>query len=328
MRVTELQRKSALLRFHLRNQGAYVGKTTETIPLLNGMTRAGFEKWLSGETENPRTLEEVSSCIKRTLGIDEPHNLFSLDVGVMHFGHLLGLTRSQCRYAIDELAGEVTPTFSIFSIDRTRAEHLMDEYRGLYLIYRWENTEQATRFMGGRERNIMVMPMAIRYSLPGSKAMSEGMHRIRCKLNIRSYRRALTIHEYDGHLTPPDNGGIHYWVLEKRHETPRDMVLMVTGELEQLSDQHEERSFAIGTMMSQNQDRCARPTVWPIAIEHIDNLPAEYFRDDEDGDDYENRFTRDQARLADPDDLDPVILQKLQEAQDYSAFMRDEVTPS
>ena len=115
-RLSKLQRKAALLRFHLIKHGDFPKNEKHRIDLL-GITRAGLEKWIRGEVLRPRSLESVDERVKEVLVLDSMMpNLFENYIGVMEFGKLLGLTRRECQIAIDTVAGELGPTFSIFSI--------------------------------------------------------------------------------------------------------------------------------------------------------------------------------------------------------------------
>ena len=325
MRPNELQRKCALLRYYLQKTEEYPTITGDTIALLQ-ITRTAFDKWISGETSKPRTLK-ASNGIKQRFALQRPEDLLQEPVGVMEFGRILGLTRAECRRALDELAGELTPTFSIFSVKEDEAADFIKEHRGLYLVYRWENTEQAEKRFG-RPRNLMCMVLSVRYVLSGTKILSRNLQRIRCKLNVPAYRvktpkEYIPMHDYDGHLTPRDDGRLYYWLFEKRHSGEKDVIFLITSDLEQhAATDNGVRYLAQGMMISRTQDTVSKPMIWPIVIEWIQDLPSIYAPDADPDKDEENRFTDAHACVLDPEGFDALILEKLQESQSFVEVMR------
>lgn len=322
MRPTPLQRKAALIQYWLEKHGKAPGQDSkselrrnENIPSI-GMTYANLMLWKSGATQTPTKISTVWNAIKATLGLNIEENLIALDGKVMAFGLALGLTRDECRFAVDRMAGELIPTFSIFSLDEFKAQSFIERHRGLYLIYRPEETERVKEYTA-RERTVVVMPLSIRYSLAGFKPLARNYRRIRCKLTIPSYRLMSDAHEYDGHVTAADEARFHYWMFEKRDEFERDMVFMVTGEFERTRTENGDRFFALGSMMSRTQDRHSLPCLWPIVAERIEGLPEPGTIRHEGELDREKAFMDAEAQLLDPDTLDPLIGAKLNEAHHF-----------
>jgi len=328
-RLSSLQRKAALLRFYLQQQdGAYPNNVKERIALLD-MTRAGFERWIKGEVLKPQRLDAINHSILDALGLDpNAEKLFDEAFGVMRLGKLLGLSRRDCQLAIDQVAGELGPTFSTFSMPQQKARKVLSLLQGLYCIYRLEATVQS-QTITGRARSILRLGLSVRYALPGSKALSQQERRIRCKLSIPSYRLTGDFHEYDGYVTDTDSAGRHYWMFETRAEINRDVVFLMTEVLRRGPQGVSDRQIANGVMISRTQDATSIPAIWPIVMvkepERIED--AADFEDTT-----EKRFLRehilrkerlpDQYGLDDPLQVEPWICAALAEAERFAQFYR------
>lgn len=318
-RITPLQRKSALIRRYLEMHASWPGSTRDHIDLLAGMTRAGFEKWMRGDVMDPNKKAEVSARIKAALQIDDPRNVLDDDFGVMELGERLGLSRSQCQQAIDMLAGEHSPTFTAFMMEPGLAETILKSYRGLYVLYRLEETDLA-RQLTGRPRSIMCMTMSVRFRLSGSKTLSRGLERVRCKLNVPAYRLDVERHEYDGYLTRPDSSSRHYWMFETRREIERDVIFMMTDAL-QRSQNQPDKSIFTGVSVSRSQDQRSVPTIWPIvAVKQEEFPPHETLDREEFRNGIEKRFREKYAGLKDPSEIDDWVLEELQSASSYATI--------
>lgn len=325
MRPTQLQRKAALIEYWLEKRGEAPGQDgkkksdrNQKIPSI-GMTYGNLMNWKTGQTQNPNKLAAVWLAIKQTLSLDIPDNLIQQDGKVMALGLALGLTRDECRYAVDRMTGEIMPTFSIFSLDEFKAQSFIERHRGLYLVYRPEETDRVKQYTG-HDSTVVTMPLSIRYGLPGQKALSRNFRRIRCKLAIPSYRLKSDVHEYDGHVTASDEARIHYWMLEKRDEFERDLVFMMTGEFERTrvdDDPKNDRIFALGTMLSRTQELHSRPYIWPIAVEWIESLPEVGMEPHEGEIDREKAFMDREALLKKHETLDALVKAKLEEARPF-----------
>lgn len=319
-RLSSLQRKSALIRQHLINKGQYPGQPGETIPALNNITRSAFHKWITGQTSEPNGLQVVSDQLKNIIGISHPGNLLTDDVGIMQLGHFLGLSRNECRRAIDTLAGELGATFSAFSMGNADAEALLRLYRGLYVLYRVERGEQAARFTG-RQSSILCATLIVRYSLAGTKDLTRDLARVRVKMNVPAYRKAISsAHEYDGYLTAEDSAGLHRWVFEERNDRNRDIIFIATRDLERGSEGHQDNRFMTGFMVGRTQDRPAMPAHWPIMVVRRGDLPRYEAPGDDFTDDIETRFSREHTGLFDPTVIDAWIREKLIEAEAFTHF--------
>lgn len=228
-RLDERQRKCAIYRYYLEKKEAFPLADKDTVPDL-GITRRQFNKWEAGEVSLPNTLKKRSkSWDKADLKIAE---MFRDDYGVMEMGKELGLTRAECRKAIDELAGRLSPTFPKFSVTPERSKRLIRTFQGQYIVYRWERTEHHSA-QHDRDTSIMCMTLSVRFALSGNKRLSRDLHRLRCKLNIPSYRLNFDLYEYDGYLSDVDSGGVYYWMFEDRKVLEGDLVFMMTNALEQ-----------------------------------------------------------------------------------------------
>ena len=321
-RLSKLQRKAALLRFHLIKHGDFPKNEKHRIDLL-GIARAGLEKWIRGEVLRPRSLESVDERVKEVLVLDSMMpNLFENYIGVMEFGKLLGLTRRECQIAIDTVAGELGPTFSIFSMQRGRADSLLSDLQGLYAVYRMERTKHAT-LTTGRDESVLRMALSVRYRLPGSKLMSRDLQRVRCKLNIPSYRAPVDIHEYDGYITPSDASGEgrHYWMFEVRQESEKDAVFFMTESLRRGPHHAPQRRLALGIMVSRTQDTKSVPAIWPIVIERRADLPDVSEPEEGFEQSAEQRFVTETAALLEPKSVGKWVFNALKEAEEFATFM-------
>lgn len=317
--LSDLQRKSALIKAYLENKKQFPKAAGGQIPALGHITVAGFRKWLQGTTENPDTIAQADNALRKELQINGALHPLSSEISVMKLGAMLGFSRMESRRIIDTLAGELFPTFSIFSMEMGRGEKVVEGYRGLYVVYRAECSDLAMS-QTGHETPIMCMTLAVRYALPGNKVLARRLSRMRCKLNIPSYRLSIPIHDCDGYLTPANASGIHYWMFETRgDQATKQMVMLVTGEFERGPVDEPDRQVAHGVMISQDQQRQPQPTIWPIVIERVEG-PAALDASTDDGDelDAEQRFTREYARLTTPENVPPWVPKALRDARKFA----------
>tara|TARA_R110000737_G_scaffold333449_1_gene351128 strand:- start:5660 stop:6673 length:1014 start_codon:yes stop_codon:yes gene_type:complete len=317
-----LQRKAAIIRYYLRKNQQFPSNVKANIAIL-GMTRAGLEKWIKGETHQPRAIDRLDAALKQAIGLETlTPNLLSRETGVMEFGNRLGLSRAECQIAIDEVAGELGPTFSSFSMSPEQASGLLQVFQGLYVIYRLERTAQAQKATGDT-LSIMCMTMSVRHKLRGSKPLSSTLQRIRCKLHIPSYRVNIPYFEYDGYLAQTDPAGKHYWLYEARHEIERDMVFMMTDVLQSGTFDGQRRLYCYGTMITRSQDQPGLPMIWPVLIERRADLVAPAKQKDESFErSAEKIFTEEYAALKPPSEVEPWVLQALQEAESFASHVR------
>lgn len=317
-RLTALQRKAAILRYYLRKHKIYPSNVKAHIALLD-MTRAGFEKWINGQTYSPRQIEAIDSKIKSVLNLNPTDpNLLDRGTGVMELGYKLGLSRAECQIAVDEVAGELGPTFSSFSMGDEQANGLLRVFQGLYVVYRLEHTAQA-KTATGRDLSVMCMTMSVRHKLTGSKRLTRDLNRVRCKLHIPSYRLHMKHFEYDGYVAQTDPAGKHYWLFEARHDIERDMVFMMTDILQTSGFEAGPSPFCYGTMISRSQDMPGQPTVWPILLERKAELADPEKQVDEGfGKSAEKLFTEQYAALKAADELDPWVMQALIKAEEFA----------
>lgn len=318
-RLSELQRKAALVRAYLESIDDYPSSTRDQIRLLK-MTRAGFDKWIEAETLKPRLVEQASEALKKqTNNSHDPRNLFDDAVGVMELGYLLGLTRTECQMSIDKIAGELGPTFNGFSMSGTRADTTLSLFGGLYVIYRLEQTRQAAEY-SGREKSVMCMALSVRYRLPGNKVQTRNLYRVRTRLMVPAYRLPFDYHEYDGYATAPDSSGRHYWLFETRKEAEQDMIFMMTNPVQHGALKLKGRKIALGVMLSRTQDETSVPAIWPIVIERYGDF-SESDVDEAFENSNENQFVREMARLEDPANIEPWVFDKLEEAARFALLM-------
>lgn len=321
-RLTELQRKAAVIRYYLRKHQRYPSNVKAPIDLL-GMTRAGFEKWINGDTSNPHSLNRIDANLKAKLQLQATSaNLLDGATGVMELGHKLGLSRAECQIAIDEVASELGPTFLSFSMTSDQANGLLKVFQGLYVIYRLERTEQAKEATEN-DLSVMCMTMSVRHKLTGTKPLSRDLNRLRCKLHIPSYRVHINLFEYDGYITQTDPSGKYYWLFEARHDIERDIVFMMTDVLQARRVNGKQRLYCHGTMITRSQDMPGRPMVWPILIERKAELADPEKQVDESFErSAEKIFTSDHAALRAAEELDPWVMQALLEAEKFATYVQ------
>lgn len=341
MRPTTLQRKAALIKKRSSDANEWKGKSSQQIPLV-GFTGSTLHSWMSGKTKHANliTLQSADKAIRQYLAENDisrtdlpgsDKNLLTDDVGVMTFGALLGLTRHECREAIDNMVGEVSPAFSIFAMTANESKSFMDQFCGHYLLYRVEKTPKAIE----AERDILRISLSIRFPLGSHKVMSNHLQRIRCKMHILAYTHPIPDHEYDGFVTKVDGGGFHHWFFQTRKDDVADVIYMMTRgkNVDGLAGQPNERPYITGTMISRtqsNDNEAPDTAIWPFVMERVD--PAQFLEEQEhvettELDDLESSFmSAAPALLSSTEDIDEFIVRKLREAGDIPNFMRLEDT--
>lgn len=343
MRPSNFQRKIALIRYLCAREDDYpTGGNTE-IKMLK-VTRNTLDNWLKGQTNGQKQKLEVAEAgvmdvIRRT-SPDEADSVkkpLTSKLGVMALGKLLGLTRAECRYAIDEAVGEIAPTYTIFSMDDNASSTYFAQLGGLYKVHRAERTETAKKALKtDRETSVMVIPMSVRHELQGHKFMSKTLRRIRCKLHIPAYNSSSSFHEYDGFITPLDGSRFHHWFFQSRKDPENDVIYLLTDELKRdgfgVETEDTDLKFLIGTMVSRSQDAGVGAVVWPIVAEKVMSTKDLEQGDDGNGggdgkegwgpfEDAESYFMRTTPDMIDPDDLDPLLREKLEEAKSFVTVM-------
>lgn len=288
MRAKPFQKKAAIIFTYLKEHSLLPEERNELKGEIKsiGFSRQALDNWITGTPPRRTTLVQLSHKVADLVQLEgrgneiEDRATFLKDVGVMKLGELLGLKRGVCRKAIDQQLGRVHPTFSIFSIEEDSCDAtwnaLSDKEGGYYKVYRAENSEIASQQSQDKSK-VLIMPLAIRYKLHGSKPMSGGHKKIRAKLSIPSFMGGTDLYEYDGHVTRQDTSGFFHWMFQSRREDSGDLVYLITGGLERRfnASGQKPRRFIFGTMHSRNQDRNATGTSWPIIMERIENLQDE-----------------------------------------------------
>lgn len=335
-RLTELQRKSALIERYLRKNRLFPKTSSETIGPLDGVTKAAFDKWLNGKTEVPDRLESANKALlqhlrpQNTEGEHTPVPSLDIDLlgpntGVMEFGRILGLTRNECRRAIDTLAARLSPTFTNFSLEQDQARSILSIYRGLYRCYRIENTIQA-QTRSRRDHSVMSFVLSVRYAVGIRAENGKEQRRVRCKATIPSYRARPPTYEYDGYMTAPDGAGMLYWMFQERKGIERDMLMLITTELEEDRIDDANHQFILGMLITRTQDKTSRPAIWPVVLERIADLPKDGSKEDMFDDDIESLMTSTNLGLHAPEEIAPWVFEKLKEASTHIWLMPDRVS--
>jgi len=328
MRVSTLQRKCALIQKLCLKLEDWPSSSGQSVPAL-GISRTSFMKWLEGRVAEPKpsVLKAADEKLRAYLtehGLDATtqDNLLSNNVGVMALGEMLGLTRYECRLAIDIMVGRVAPTFSIFSQNQTTINSLLSSFEGISYVYRVEKTHAAKDRTGTYE-NILRMPLAVRYAIDTHKVMAKGLQRIRCRLEVMEYRTAAPNHQYDGYLTPKDGGGQHYhWFFQSRMDRDSDVIYMITHDPQQvLHDDPSSQRYILGSMFTRTQDQTPIAAVWPIVILPLSENEQNILSQTNTHEDVETVMMRDTPRLMSYDEVDPFVHEKLKEASDLVRFM-------
>lgn len=345
MRPSDFQRNIALLLYMLDKKNLF--KTDDDrnykASILGGVTKTTLKKWLSDENTRESTLRQVNSNLvhnientKPELKITDPEN-FLENVGAMTLADYLGLSRAECRKAIDQEISAVMATFGIFSLDSDLANRTWKEFAnndgGYFLGYRMETSEVATNATG-RSSNVMRFPLAIRHRLRGNKSMSKKYEKIRAKLNIHAMKGQKHFFEYDGYMTGKDTTGTFNLLFQSRNQNPDDLLYLTMGEIEramsEIDDKHVERLFSIGTLVSRNQDHPPKSTIWPVVFEKVDIENLLEVRESskplgwDNFDDCDSYFMRTQHGLVNPTDIDETLKSFMRKANQVSSFSRFE----
>lgn len=343
MRLTYLQRKLALLRYYCERSPnkelVYPTNRNAKMKIVGYVARNTFDNWLNGrnipsaqnKVEADISIKKIifESDISNTL---DDRNVLDDNFGVMEFGMNIGLSRSECRFAIDTVIGELAPTFSIFSLDQSTSRKHFQVYQGLYIIYRYETTEKA-KDSTGRKSNMIKIPMSVRHELSGHKAASQNLKRIRCKLNVHSFSGMMRMHEYDGYMTSRDSAELHHWVFQSRNDIEDDLIYIISSDIKRYeyddcegNNSTKKFKYMNGVMFSRSQDRNIRAVAWPIIIQKIEferidysesNKPEDWSKFD----DIESYFMRSQVGIFDPIDINPGILELFELGSDYLTIM-------
>lgn len=335
-RLTELQRKSALIERYLRKNRMFPKTSSEKIHPLDEVTKAAFDKWLNGKTEHPDRLGNANKALVTHLRAckhepgrgstpNEDADLLGTTTGVMELGRILGLTRNECRRAIDTLAGKLAPTFSNFSLEQDQARSILSIYRGIYRCYRIENTIQA-QTRSRRDHSVMSFVLSVRYAVGVASENGKELRRVRCKATIPSYRARPSTYEYDGYMTAPDGAGMLYWMFQERKGIERDMLMLIATELEEDRIDDANHQFILGMLITRTQDKTSRPAIWPVVLERIAELPKDGSKEDRFDDDIESLMTSANLGLHAPEEIAPWVFEKLKEASTHIWLMPDRVS--
>lgn len=340
MRPVAFQRKIALIKHVCDSRRLYPYNKSHPIEHI-GVTANTLDNWI-GRKVSPRdsTTDNVNNKIRdyitSHLNIDivNENNIFSDDFGVMELGHCLGLTRDECRFAIDQQISFIVSGFDIFNMNHAASEQLFRLFRGNYIIYRIEKTE-LSKEVTGRDVSVMTIPLSVRHLISGTKKMTEHENKIRCKLSVVSYSSRSQLYEYDGYITKKDGVGFFHWVFQSRSEALDDILYLMTGDFTRDykpdSSEISERFFLTGSIHSRSQDNPASSVVWPVVIEQVD--PEEYLgissadRPDDwrKFEDNESYFMRKASKFFSLDELDPLVRRKFAEANSRVAISSIEI---
>lgn len=333
MRPTKLQRQMALL--------IHFGDKTELFPIEEskrnqksealGVSRNTLVNWLGGGKPRDSALNRFSEAIHRIVGelnpnleLGEPRN-FIKDTGVMKLGQLLGLTRTECREAIDQKISSVLATFSIFNVDVGSANSTWGELGGkdggYYLMYRMETTKAAKKHTG-YDKSIMVVPIAVRHLLSGNKSMSRGFRKIRAKAHVYSFTGSNPYFEYDGYITRQDGAGFHHWLFQSRNQVADDLFYLMTRDIERVrvKGSIRQRLFLLGTLHTRNQERLATSGTWPVVLEKVDleelisKEKLQASANWQEFDDLDSYFMREWPDLVQPDAVDELLKEYMSRA--------------
>jgi len=214
------------------------------------------------------------------------------DLGVFSFAKIIGLNPLESRYVIDLNYQTHLPGFSSLIMEKATASEFIEEFGGLYYLYRSEKNDALLEHFGTNDV-ISKAILSIRYPIPHRHTRKTkfvrraSRERIRAKMVFPLYptpnHSRLQIGKYDGFVSPTrDNPDYWQWLLELRPSYPnsdsditQDMLLMYSTK----PKHHALASTRISTadMFSQSQSGSRSPALSPAVLLKLDNYMIREF---------------------------------------------------
>ena len=141
-------------------------------------------------------------------------------VGIDPFCELIKFNKIRAHALIDTTYQEERPTFDIFIKSKANADEFMQDYGGLYYLYRIEQNSKVAELLNvpPSKKIISRGTVSIRYPIQYTK-ISNAYH-IRCKVCVPAYgfkHDSLKIHRLDGLVSDYQPiSKLLYWTLEHR----------------------------------------------------------------------------------------------------------------
>jgi len=279
MRLAELyhsQEPLALGQVSITNEGETFfileknGRIVDDFPV----SEKALKRWRTRITPQKDKLQEIDETIMHWFQVDwegnnhpisDPENKLPL----FRFAEKIGIDAAKARYIIDRQFAHDLPTYSSLTSSTKLACKFVEEFVGVYYLYRHDNISQ-TSFTNHPQGVLLRCTVSIRYPVPYSPHDSEkyGVSRVRCKINIPSMNSHISKpFKYDGYVSKKGKNWWH-WLLQMRprgstNDDQEDLVLMYTEKPKTDAAGH---IIACGVMVTQNQDKEMMPTISTICL--------------------------------------------------------------
>lgn len=244
------ERRISYARIRVSDLERYIkgGTATKTLPVFDEFCRELFQGRFNEYTK--------------------PISDEARELGVFSFGELIGFTRPEARFLLDNHFASHFPTFSTFSQTLKPTTDFVMDHGGVYSLYRYDQN-QATKSLGYPMGVILCCRVSVRYPVPFKHIDSDGRqtYRVRCKLNIPEYVKRDFLYSDADRKTFKCDGYVSLrgknwwqWLFQIRridHRNSNDLILMYTNNKPQSSTGLEYRQAKI---LYQDQSITLEPT--------------------------------------------------------------------
>jgi hypothetical protein len=215
MRLSVFQRKAILLHqklfelqlfdhrdSHAKNFHKYIDPKNHQndsgrLPVLT------LREWRHGERPedtNPH-LEAAREILTKKFGMGAARAFTNDDISVDEFCETIQFHKTLAHAVIDAEHQEYRPTFDIFIKSKIEADDFMNEFGGLYYLYRIEQNQSVAEklLVPPSKKIISRCTLSIRYPIPYKKI--DGAFHIRCKICVPAYNfdmENIGVHKLDG----------------------------------------------------------------------------------------------------------------------------------
>jgi len=246
------------------------GRIVEDFPV----SEKTLKRWRTRITPQKDKLLEIDETVIRWFKADWEGNCNPISdpknkLPLFKFAEKIGIDASKARYVIDRQYAHDLPTYSSLTSSTKLAHDFVEEFGGIYYLYRHDNNAQ-TALKNYSQGILLRCTVSIRYPVPYAPLDSSksGVSRVRCKINIPSLNRELSEpFKYDGYVSKKGKKWWH-WLLQMRPDVSKidnqeDLVLMYTEKPRTDTTGH---IVTCGVMVTQNQDKDMMPTISNVCI--------------------------------------------------------------
>lgn len=227
------------------------------------ISQQNIRSWLDGKKPSVGFLPRISKALSTEFGIlgrngNPRDNLFNRTTGPMQFGELLGLTRRQCQFFIDQLYGLKFRPSLPYMLTKNEARKSITEFGGLYTMYRLDSPYQDPDNL-----SVTQIPLSIRFPIYMGDKIKPQQYGMRCKAAIPKQRADSTKpFEYDGYACVGEE--VWFWNFERRglsRQRPDIMFITTSG----MKEKHDGTSYFEGHLTSSNRDAIGA-NYWKVVI--------------------------------------------------------------